>query len=102
MPRVCCGSWQKIWTEIVAMIMSALILISVGCFLLLDWSLKERAHCRLFPVVLQAELFVGTGDLSTNIAALTALHIVRTDRYSFPADEHQAASHDHVEHPASL
>jgi hypothetical protein len=33
------------------MITSALILISVGCFLMLDWSLKERpivGHSRLF------------------------------------------------------
>src|SRR5882762_10648887 len=70
MARVCCGCWQKIWTEIVAMIMSALILISVGCFLMLDWSLKERAHCRSFPVVLQAQLFEGTGDSSTDFADL--------------------------------
>ena len=37
---------------------------------MLDWSLKERAHCRSFPVVLQAQLFEGTGDSSTDFADL--------------------------------
>ncbi|HAF14181.1 MAG TPA: hypothetical protein DCK99_10890 [Blastocatellia bacterium] len=61
---------------------SVLILIAVGCFLMLDWSLKERAHCRSFLLLLQAQLLEGTGGSSADFADFADLKPMHTKELS--------------------